>query len=178
MPITELATLELIAPCTLQSTSLLKLLKILAQRQSAHSAFPLAFFSDTRSPTRIYILSGWHSLQASHTWLNSTEWLEMAIVLENLRELTSRLYLDISFDNIPKGGTLCIRQQCADRGTRSSRNRIGTRASAFWEADVKELEGEPEGNETYRIEVYMNESSLEVIGSPREGSAERATQVS
>ncbi|KAJ7137936.1 hypothetical protein C8R44DRAFT_535603, partial [Mycena epipterygia] len=100
MPITELATFETIPPYNAQSIPLLKLLQTLAQRQSAQSAFPVLFFSDTRHSSKIYALSGWHDVDASQAWLDSPEWLEMEAVLEPFRKLEDRMYLDINFDTI------------------------------------------------------------------------------
>ncbi|KAJ6526236.1 hypothetical protein DFH09DRAFT_995865 [Mycena vulgaris] len=152
MPITELTTLELIAPCTLQSTPLVKLLKILAQGQSAYSAFPMVFFAHTGYPARIYTMSGWHSVEASHIWLASAEWRDLAQLFGPFLNLKGRVYLDIPFDTIPMGGTMWIR----------------TTPSAFWESSGKELE--TESDTTYTMQAYTNEV-WEKIASSMDRSA-------
>ncbi|KAJ7772898.1 hypothetical protein DFH07DRAFT_717856, partial [Mycena maculata] len=73
MPITELTAFDLIAPHTLQSSPLSKLLQRLAVQQSAYSAYPVIFYSDTQRAACVYILSGWHDLEATNAWLESPE---------------------------------------------------------------------------------------------------------
>ncbi|KAJ6531074.1 hypothetical protein B0H19DRAFT_1040486 [Mycena capillaripes] len=156
-PITEIVTVDLIAPYTYQSIPLVKLLQILAQRQSAHSAYPVRFFTDTKSSSRIYIVSGWHDVRASQEWLQSPGWLEVAALLKPFRTVKGRTFLAIDFDTIPRRGVVCIR-----RGTRISRSmnrgsdKTGTFPSAFWDASADELSAQ--ANATYSIEVYMDDA--------------------
>jgi len=159
MPITEIVTLDLIAPYTHQSTPLVKLLQTLAHRQSAYSAYPVLFFTDTESPSRIYMISGWHDVEASSSWLQSADALEIVALLEPFRTVKSRIYVGIDFDTIPRGGVLCVRRQDA-RGTRLSRTRScgGDKTSAFWEASGAELDAQPNGTATYELEVYTHDA--------------------
>ncbi|KAJ7143204.1 hypothetical protein C8R43DRAFT_1016036 [Mycena crocata] len=178
MPITEIVTLDLIPPNVPQSSLLSKLFHTLAQRQSAYSAYPILFYSDTKTSGRIHVLSGWHDVNASHAWLQSPEWLEIAGLLDPWRTLKSRVYMDINFDTIPRGGILCVqlRQRYGSRGTRvggtdSRGDKSGTISSAFWEATGNDLDSQ--SNTRYTMEVFTKEAWEAV-----EWSMERSADVS
>ncbi|KAJ7355829.1 hypothetical protein DFH08DRAFT_773085 [Mycena albidolilacea] len=148
MPITEVVTLAVTAPYTHQSVPL-RQLQTLASRQSAYSAYPVLFFADTNFPSRIYMLSGWHDVEASYVWLDSPDWVEMLALLEPFGAIQSRIFIGIDFDAIPRHGVLLLRRQ-----TRVTRLRSSP-ASAFWQASGEELDAQTNG--TYTIEIYSHD---------------------
>jgi hypothetical protein len=111
MPIIEFASLELIPPYSLESVPLSKLFHRLSSRQAAYSGYPLIFFADTISPSILYTVSGWHSVEANLTWIASEENGELLRSFEPFLKVKTLVHLNMDFDDIPRGckGMVCVK---------------------------------------------------------------------
>lgn len=104
MTITEFATLAIKSPYHPNSPELLVHLREAAKRQSAWSGYPLHFFFDDTS--RIYLLSGWKSVEAHYEWIRSTGNQELMEVLADYLEVEGLVHADVELDEELLGQTV------------------------------------------------------------------------
>ncbi|KAK7038273.1 hypothetical protein R3P38DRAFT_2905391 [Favolaschia claudopus] len=157
MPITEIVAMDLLIKLPSQSPPLIKYFQTLAHRQSAYSAYPVLFFTDVRSPGKVYIISGWHDVESSYAWLGSPERLEIMKLLEPFQTIQSRIYVDIDFDNIPRSDVLRLKKQ--DSYEVNPRGAVGIGAEGsralplcHWEACGQQLDTET--TTWYTIQIF------------------------
>jgi hypothetical protein len=105
MTITEFALLKLKAPYTVTSDPLPELLKLVRERQSAWSSFPLLFFTEANDKSIVYILSGWDSVAAHEEWIKSEGNQDLLKKFGSYLEDVTLRHLDLAFDegtfNVP-----------------------------------------------------------------------------
>ena len=83
MPVTEVATLELVFPHTWDSPAVRVFFEMLAARQADWSGYPLCFFEDLENPRTIYLITLWESVPAHYEWIASAQNQEL---LERVKE--------------------------------------------------------------------------------------------
>ncbi|KAJ7574651.1 hypothetical protein C8J56DRAFT_978827 [Mycena floridula] len=101
MPLTEIMMFELMPAFSFTSRPVLSLLYRLANRQSAYSSYPLTFYGDVNSSARIYIISGWRSVNEYAIWKASSEMEELVQSFNSYLINASIRHLAMDFDTIP-----------------------------------------------------------------------------
>ncbi|KAH8813829.1 hypothetical protein DL96DRAFT_1505161 [Flagelloscypha sp. PMI_526] len=96
MPVTELATFTLKPSVLPNDPILLNILDSASVQQSKWSGIPLLFFQDGQ--TRIYLLSGWQSVEAHYEWIATDENKKLMEQLTPLIENVELVHLDIDFE--------------------------------------------------------------------------------
>lgn len=131
MSITEFATLEVLAlpldsnfvpnsdaqpaPLTLSSSIHLRdYLKIAAKEQSAVSGYPVVFFQSLLSSSVFYLISGWTSVSAHHTWIASQTNQELLARLTGFVGVKDFVHVDIDFDEMK--GQLGLDSEPTEKG--------------------------------------------------------------
>ena len=105
MTITEFASLKLNAPYTVTSDPLPELLKLVRERQSAWSSYPLLYFTDASDKSVVHILSGWDSVSAHEEWIKSEGNQDLLKNFASYLEDVTLRHLNFAFDegrfNVP-----------------------------------------------------------------------------
>lgn len=96
MTITEFASLKLKGPYT--SDPLPELLKLVQERQSAWSSYPLLLFTDANDKSIVHILSGWESVNAHNEWIKSEGNQDLLTKFASYLEDVTLRHLDVPFD--------------------------------------------------------------------------------
>jgi len=96
MAITEFATLVVKPPHALDTPVLIEGLREAAKRQAAWSGFPLRFFCDETS--RIYLISGWESVDAHNEWIRSAENQGLLVLLGDYLEVEGLVHVDVELN--------------------------------------------------------------------------------
>ncbi|KAF8222485.1 hypothetical protein L208DRAFT_1413372 [Tricholoma matsutake] len=101
MPITEFAIFQLLHPHTFHSGSAADLFRKLNAWQAEISTYPLYFFADKVVPSTIYLISGWHNVDAHMQWVASDRNQELLRVAKPLLTVKGMVHLDIDFTAMP-----------------------------------------------------------------------------
>ncbi|EIW84735.1 hypothetical protein CONPUDRAFT_134659 [Coniophora puteana RWD-64-598 SS2] len=100
MPVTEFASLALGPAYYLTHPCVTSFFQKLAKWQSEASGYPLFFYSPPASDEEIYLISGWASVSAHHTWIASDRNQELLRMAEEMLEVRDFLHLDVDFDEV------------------------------------------------------------------------------
>lgn len=96
MAVTELATLAIKPPHAVDTPALIEGLREVAKKQAAWSGFPLHFFYDGAS--RIYLISGWESVEAHNEWIRSEVNQGLLVMLDEYLGVEDFMHLDVELD--------------------------------------------------------------------------------
>jgi len=101
MPITELAILEIVNPYTATSPLIREFFRKVSFRQAKWSGYPLLFFESTNSPSQVYLISGWTSVEAHGEWIASAENQALPKEGEGLITVIDLMHVEIEFSTMP-----------------------------------------------------------------------------
>ncbi|CCM06440.1 uncharacterized protein FIBRA_08702 [Fibroporia radiculosa] len=101
MTITELATLELVHPYTWDTPSIRAFFARLATEQAACSGHQLFFFRRAQSERKIFLVSGWASLEAHREWIAGDKNQELLRMADALLTVAGLVHMDIDFGAMP-----------------------------------------------------------------------------
>ncbi|TFY80034.1 hypothetical protein EWM64_g3978 [Hericium alpestre] len=143
MPVTEFATLELIAPFKVHHSDVLPIFRTLSKRQAAWSGYPLYFYQNTAKPSEIYLISGWKDVPAHYEWIASQGNQELLTMFKPYLDVKDLVHLDLDFREIKKGvGYLEVevtREEAnADEGESCGPDMV-------WNGSGKDAEGKRDG---------------------------------
>jgi hypothetical protein len=101
MPITEFVILHLLHPHSFQSGGPEEIFRTLDIWQSESSTYPLYFYADKSDSSTIYLISGWHDVDAHMRWIASNRNQELLRVSKPFLEVKSMVHLGIDFTTMP-----------------------------------------------------------------------------
>lgn len=102
MPVTEIAFLQFSPSVTWDTPKIGTYFRLLSQRQSAWSGYPLIFFTDTKGE-KITLVSGWDSVEAHNGWIASEGNQELLKLLGPYLTVEGLVHLELRFGDIPEG---------------------------------------------------------------------------
>ncbi|KIK62987.1 hypothetical protein GYMLUDRAFT_107022, partial [Collybiopsis luxurians FD-317 M1] len=110
MPITEFATLELLPhpnpsiPNPFSVSPLRDHLRLIAEKQSAISGYPVFFFTSLRSDSNpsphsaiFYLLSGWSSVPAHYDWIQGQTNQDLLKLTKDIIGVKGLAHIDVDF---------------------------------------------------------------------------------
>lgn len=102
MPVTEIAFLEFTPSVTWTTPNISTYFRLVSQRQSTWSGYPLFFFTDTIG-SKITLVAGWESVDAHNGWIASEGNQELLRLLGPYLKVVGLVHLDMNFGDVPEG---------------------------------------------------------------------------
>jgi hypothetical protein len=145
MSITEFASLELISPHSLEDPHplLAKLFARLADQQAAWSSHDLLFFTNTSSPSEIYLITGWKDVPAHEKWIASDQNKELVVKFGRFLKVNGMVHLNLDYNTVPTDKQIIV---CEKYGPWSEIERLGE------SKEEKEKEAELQGGSQKEVE--------------------------
>ncbi|KAG6915740.1 hypothetical protein DXG01_010037 [Tephrocybe rancida] len=158
MPVTEIATFQLIAPYNLQSDPLAALLGRGIRNQITYSSTPVYLFTEVSDPSSVYLISGWESITRHHESGGSAENQEvMKEMVPKCVAFKGLVHPSIDFSTFPSDVSTVVveRYGVGQEGSDATKDIF---APAQWSHS-----GVDENNEEYRIYAYNSQESVAVL---------------
>ncbi|KAF7979572.1 hypothetical protein HWV62_41858 [Athelia sp. TMB] len=168
MSITEFASLELKHPHTLSSPPphFISLLQRLSAEQSAHSGYPLLFFTEAEHPLPLHLISGWTDVPAHDAWIASAQNQQLLIDFADFIEIKGLMHLDINFDTLPvkDRGILCEKYRQSEVAKDNRTAKAEELVEAGWTTWARNLEPSAE-DVMVRFKAFAETKTLQVLES-------------
>ncbi|KAJ3881015.1 hypothetical protein F5051DRAFT_398185 [Lentinula edodes] len=105
MPVTEFATLEVLDssnPSLIAQPLLIDHLRLVAEKQSAVSGYPVLFFESLSPDSKsiFYLISGWSSVAAHYEWIHSQTNQELLVLLKDIVGVKGLAHVSVDFDEM------------------------------------------------------------------------------
>lgn len=167
MSITEIASLELIPPYTLEEPdpSFVKFIG-LTDQQVEWSGYPLRFFTNPAKPSEIYLITGWKDVVSHLKWIASDQNQALLRGFGQFIKVNGMVHVDMDFSSMPTDETAFVLEKYAPSAWPESGKdgELGEKKAVHWTSDGKDLDPKAEGAH-YRLRSYTGEQRGDFIGS-------------
>jgi hypothetical protein len=170
MPIIEFLTIHLFPSHSFHVGHPAECLPKISAWQAEVSSYPVYFFADKGDSSIIYLISGWHDVDAHMQWMASDRCQELLKIIqaEPFCEVTGMVHLDIDFTAMPNDcDNVVVKKYDEDAvkeesGSVGQHEKVDSLASAsVWTGIGKDLE--PGSKTVYQISVGCSDKGLDSL---------------
>ncbi|KAG6825704.1 hypothetical protein H0H92_002762 [Tricholoma furcatifolium] len=155
MPVTEIATFQLLAPNNLQSEPFASILARGIHNQISYSSTPVYLFTEASDASSIYLISGWISIERhQESGASDVNKDVMAQLVPQYVSFRGLVHPSIDFNTFPSDVSVVV----MEKGEEAKGAAKEISSSAKWVQY-----GVDENGETYRISAYGPEQGVAVL---------------
>ncbi|KAG6833102.1 hypothetical protein H0H87_011513 [Tephrocybe sp. NHM501043] len=155
MPVTEIATFQVLAPKDLHSEPIASLLTRGIHNQITYSSTPVYLFTESSDASSIYLISGWPSIERHHESGGSDVNKEvMSQLVPTYVTFRGLAHPSIDFGTFPSDVSVVV----VEKGVEASEAIKGVFATAQWAHS--EID---ENNEHYRLSAYGPAEAVAIL---------------